>query len=73
MSDDRVRVYLNGKKVDLAALDAETGGFGLVSNEDEVVAIEGSPVTAKQLQAALDTHVAPEPAPPLADRIDALE
>lgn len=64
MTDTRVRVPLNGKQVDLAALDADTGGHGLCSSDDEVVAVEGSPVTAEQLQAALAAHTPPDTVDP---------
>lgn len=57
MADTRVRVPLDGKAVDLAQLDAETGGHGLCGSETEVVAVEGSPVTAETLAAALAAHV----------------
>ena len=54
--DDRVRVPLDGAIVDLELLDAETGGYGLCGSDTEVVAVAGSPVTEKQLRAALATH-----------------
>lgn len=75
MTDTRVRVPLNGKQIDLAALDAATGGHGLSSSDLEVVAVEGSPVTAEQLAAALSAHKADgvEPAPSIEERVSALE
>ena len=57
MTDTRVRVPLNGKQVRLDQLDQETGGHGLVASAAEVIAIEGSPVTATDLDAAVAAHV----------------
>lgn len=56
MTDNRVRVPVNGKTIDLAQLDAETGGHGLVASDTEVIAVEGSPVTADRLAAAVAAH-----------------
>lgn len=57
MSDTRVRVAKRGKAVHLDQLDRETGGYGLVESDTEVVAVEGSPVTEAELAAALAAHV----------------
>lgn len=54
--DNRVRVE-STKKVDLFVLDQELGGHGLCGSDTEIVAIEGSPVTEKQLAAAIKAHV----------------
>lgn len=71
--DERVRVPLNGKTIDLALLDAETGGHGLCADDLEVVAVEGSPVTEVELAAAVAAHVAPPPPASVEDQLaDAL-
>lgn len=51
------------KKINLGQLDQELGGFGLSSSPLEngellVIAVEHSPVTEAQLEAAIDKHVA---------------
>lgn len=71
MADTRARVPLNGKTVDLAALDAELGGHGLTGSDTEVVAVEGSPVTAQQLAAAVEAHEPPEPPLSIAEQFAA--
>ena len=60
MEDNRVRVNTT-KAINLAQLDAETGGHGLSGGEGVVVAIEGSPLTEAQLSAAITAHVAVMP------------
>jgi len=60
MEDNRVRVTTT-KTINLAQLDAETGGHGLSGGVDEVVAVEGSPITEAQLSAAITAHVAVMP------------
>jgi hypothetical protein len=60
MEDNRVRVTTT-KTINLAQLDAETGGHGLCGAEGEVVACEGSPLTEAQLSAAITAHVAVMP------------
>lgn len=77
-TDQRVRVPLNGKEINLAQLDDETGGHGLTASTEVVVAIEGSPVTLAALSAAVAAHVPVWPPPPptveeLLARIEALE
>lgn len=57
MPDTRVRVPLDGKVIVLIQLDRETGGHGLCESSTEVVAVEGSPVTAQELEAAVAAHV----------------
>lgn len=60
MSDDtRPRVPLNGKRIDLLLLAEEVGAPLAASDTEVVVADEDSPVTAAQLQSALDAHTAP--------------
>ena len=54
--DLRVRVALEGKAVNLAQLDGECGGHGLVASDIEVVAVEGSPVTEVALRDAIAAH-----------------
>ena len=49
------------KAINLAQLDAETGGNGLCGAEGEVVACEGSPLTEAQLTAAIKAHTAVMP------------
>lgn len=72
MTDTRVRVPLNGKLVDLAALDAELGGHGLCGSPSEIVAVDGSPVTADKLKAAIAAHVPPAlPVPTPAEKLAA--
>ena len=57
-TDERVRVPLNGKIVDLAQLKDEVGGVDLVADATEVVvAVEGAPLTAPALAAAVAAHV----------------
>lgn len=58
MTDNRARAPHNGKEINLAQLDAELGGHGLCSDDTNIVAIEGSPVTADQLADAIAAHVA---------------
>lgn len=60
MEDNRVRVSTT-KAINLAQLDAETGGHGLCGAEGEVVACEGSPLTEAQLTAAIKVHTAVMP------------
>lgn len=60
MEDNRVRVSTT-KAINLAQLDAETGGHGLCGAEGEVVACEGSPLTESQLTAAIKAHTAVMP------------
>ncbi len=57
MTDNRARVPLNGKVVNLAQLDVELSGHGLSASSDFVVATEGSPVTEAELAAAVAGHV----------------
>lgn len=74
MTDTRPRVTYT-KTIDLAALDTELGGHGLCASDTEIVVAEGSPVTQKQLEAAVAAHVAPPPAPPTPstqEQLDAL-
>ena len=68
MEDNRVRISTT-KEINLAQLDAETGGHGLCGGENVVVAIEGSPLTEAELSAAIDAHVAVMP--PTAEEIAA--
>ncbi len=49
------------KEINLAQLDQELGGHGLCGSEGEVVAVEGSPVTKKELTAAIKAHVYVDP------------
>lgn len=63
MEDNRVRVSTT-KRINLAQLDAETGGHGLCGAEGEVVACEGSPLTEAQLTAAVKAHTAVMPPTP---------
>lgn len=56
MSDNRVRVPLNGKMVRLDQLAAEVGADLSVSDTEVVVTDEDSTVTAAGLSAALDSH-----------------
>lgn len=72
MNDTRARVETD-KSVRLDQLDAELGGHGLCAGDGVIVAVEGSPVTEKQLADAIAAHD-PQPNPPsLADRLAALE
>jgi hypothetical protein len=66
MEDNRVRVSTT-KAINLAQLDAETGGHGLCGGEGEVVACEGSPLTEAQLTAAIKAHTAVMP--PTAEQV----
>jgi hypothetical protein len=63
MEDNRVRVHTT-KAINLAQLDAETGGYGLSGEDGVVVAIEGSPLTEEQLKAAIAKHKAVMPPTP---------
>ena len=63
MEDNRVRVSTT-KTINLAQLDAETGGHGLCASAGEVVACEGSPLTEAQLTAAIKAHTAVMPPTP---------
>ena len=60
MEDNRVRVSTT-KAINLAQLDAETGGHGLSGGDGVVVAIEGSPLTEEQLKGAIAKHKAVMP------------
>jgi hypothetical protein len=51
--DKRVSAPHGGKDLDLKALDDELGGYGLVMDDEVVIAVEGSPVTKAQLTSAL--------------------
>ena len=66
MEDKRVRVSTT-KPINLAQLDAETGGHGLCGADGEVVACEGSPLTEGQLTAAIKAHTAVMP--PTAEQV----
>jgi len=57
MIDNRVRVKTS-KKFNLAQLDQELGGYGLNGGQGFVQAVEGSPVTEKELFDAIKLHVA---------------
>jgi hypothetical protein len=60
-TDDRPRVALNGKTINLAQLAGEVGVALTASEIEVVVADPESTVTAAALQAALDAHTpAPE-------------
>ena len=63
MEDNRVRVSTT-KTINLAQLDAETGGHGLCAGDGVVVAIEGSPLTEEQLKAGIAKHKAVMPPTP---------
>lgn len=64
MDDTRPRVALNGKTIDLEQFAAEVGAALCASDTEVVVADSDAPVTAAQLQAALDAHTpAPTPDP----------
>jgi hypothetical protein len=63
MEDNRVRVTTS-KAINLAQLDAETGGHGLCGEEGVVVAVGGSPITEEQLKAAIVKHKAVLPPTP---------
>ena len=63
MEDNPVRVSTT-KAINLAQLDAETGGHGLCGAKGEVVAVEGSPLTEEQLKAAIAKHKAVMPPTP---------
>jgi hypothetical protein len=68
--DDRPRVPLADKSIDLARLAEEVGADLAASDTEVVVADEDSPVTVEQLRAAVDAHTpppTPEPVPPLTD------
>jgi hypothetical protein len=54
--DDRVTVATT-KKINLAQLDTELGGYGLNGAEGLVQVVEGSPVTEAELAAAIEAHV----------------
>lgn len=84
MADNRVRAPYS-KTIDLAVLDAALGGHGLSASATEIVAVEGSPVTQKELAAAIAAHTAPPtaeekavaaitkvPAGPIRDALNAL-
>lgn len=62
--DTRERVPCD-KDVDLSVLDAATGGYGLCDDAGAVVIVEGSPLTADELAAAIKAYVPvlPEPIP----------
>lgn len=73
MPDNRPRVALQGKRIDLAQLSEELGEVALTANADEVVAVEGSGVTEQQLAAAVAAHRASlPPSDPYDDLIAAL-
>lgn len=55
MTDNQIKIA-NTKPVDLYELDQTLGGHGLNSDDDWIMAIEGSPVTLEQLQAAYDAY-----------------
>ena len=63
MEDNRVRVSTT-KAINLAQLDAETGGHGLCGAEGEVIACDGSPLTEEQLKTAIGKHKAVMPPTP---------
>jgi hypothetical protein len=51
------------KKINLAQLNQELGGFGLSAdfnnpNEKVIVIVEGSPITDEELARAIDDHIA---------------
>jgi hypothetical protein len=58
--DDRVTVATT-KKINLAQLDTELGGYGLNGAEGLVQVVEGSPVTEAELAAAIEAHVYVDP------------
>jgi hypothetical protein len=60
MSDNRVTVATT-KKINLAQLDTELGGYGLNGAEGLVQVVEGSPVTEAELAAAIEAHVYVDP------------
>jgi hypothetical protein len=70
-TDTRPRVPLNGRTINLAQLAAEIGTALTASETEVVVADETATVTAEQLQAALDAHVPPPPAPSADDDLAA--
>jgi hypothetical protein len=73
--DDRPRVPLAGKRIDLAQLAGEVGTPLVASDTEVVVADEDTTVTAAALQAALDAHVpatTPDADADLAARIQAV-
>jgi len=55
MTDNRIKIA-NTKPVNLYELDQTLGGHGLNGDENWIMAIEGSPVTFDQLQAAYDAY-----------------
>ena len=58
--DDRVTVATT-KKINLAQLDTELGGYGLNGAVGLVQVVEGSPVTEAELAAAIEAHVYVDP------------
>ena len=60
MSDNWVTVATT-KKINLAQLDTELGGYGLNGAEGLVQVVEGSPVTEAELAAAIEAHVYVDP------------
>lgn len=61
MTDTRVRVPLDGKKIDLAQLATEIGADLSASDAEVVVTDDDSPVTADALAAAVKSHTPPPP------------
>jgi hypothetical protein len=57
MEDNRVRVSTT-KQINLAQLDAETGGHGLCGAQGVVLAVDGSPLTEEILKSAIAKHKA---------------
>lgn len=60
MTDNRPRVQLDGKVINLNQLTQELGGVALCASATEVVAAEGVDITQAQLEAAILAHV-PDP------------
>lgn len=74
MTDDpRVRVPLNGKRVDLEQLTAEVGTALCASPDEVVVADPAAKVTGTQLAAAVKAHVPPPVVDPDAAFVAAVE
>lgn len=73
MADNRPRVKLNGKAINLTQLSEEVG-TALSSSETEVVVADSdSTVTQADLQAAVNRHVANNLVPPsVQEQLDAL-
>lgn len=73
MADNRARVKLNGKKINLRQLSDEVGTALSSSETEVVVADSNSTVTQAELQAAVSAHVADTLVEPsVQDQFDAL-